>query len=136
MVAKTKIPQAPKKTAPKPKPMERIKAKTRVAAELEAAAGNRILPHEILYRAACGECFKQRRLTITYYKSGANKGHEKSREWIVEDYYPNFNEQIDAAKAAAPYYTPRLASSTVDAGENTKEALTNVLSEIAKQLPG
>ena len=44
-----------------------------------------------------------------YYKTGEFKGQEKRREWVDKEYYPTFEERVDAAKAAAPYFAPRLS---------------------------
>jgi len=105
--------------------------KARTAAKLTGK-----LPHEILLDAARGECFKVKQLVITYYRSGPNRGDEKSREWIVQDYYPTYAERMDAAKSAAPYYAPRLASQTIDAGKNATESLSAVMKELSGKLPG
>lgn len=96
---------------------KRITAKAREAARLAAENGNKILPHEILLNAANGESFMQRRLVIVYYKRGPLKGQEKMREWVEEIYWPTVQEQIDAAKAAAPYFAPRLTSLPIDPGK-------------------
>lgn len=119
----------------KPGSKAKITKKTQEAAALEAKNNGHLLPHEILLKAANGECFKQKKLEITYYKTGANKGHEKSRKWIEEDYWPTVPEQIDAAKAAAPYFAPRLATQTVKTDETTAEALTAVMKQLAGKLP-
>lgn len=112
-----------------------ITKRTREAAKLQAEEDGLLLPHQILLRAANGLCFKQRQLVITYYKDGEKAGKEKSRHWEMFDYYPSVPEQIDAAKAAAPYYAPRLASTTVGTDEKTKTALVAVMNELSKQLP-
>lgn len=116
--------------------VSRVTAKAKADARAKAKDDGHMLPHEILLRAANGEPFKQRRLIITYYKSGPNKGHEKSREWVEEDYWPTTAEQIDAAKAAAPYYAPRLATQLVKTDETTAAALTEVMKQLAGKLPG
>lgn len=115
---------------------KRITAKAQADARAKATGDGKLLPHEILLKAANGECFKQKKLHITYYRSGPNKGQEKSREWIEEDYWPTVHEQIDAAKAAAPYYAPRLAAQTIGTDENTADALTEVMKQLASKLPG
>jgi hypothetical protein len=97
---------------------------------------DKLLPHELLLKIAHGECFRIRRLVIVYFKSGAQKGQEKERKWIEEDYYPSFTEQVDAAKAAAPYYAPRLATQVIKTDEQTADALTAVMKELSKKLPG
>ena len=115
---------------------KRITAKAQEAAKLKANEEGRLLPHEILLRAANGECFKQKKLHIIYHGRGPKKGQEKRREWVEEDYWPTVPEQIDAAKAAAPYYVPRLAAQTIGTDENTADALTEVMKQLASKLPG
>lgn len=115
---------------------KRITARAQKDARNKAKTDGYLLPHEILLKAANGECFKQKKLHITYYRSGPHKGQEKSREWIEEDYWPTVHEQIDAAKAAAPYYAPRLAAQTIGTDENTADALTEVMKQLASKLPG
>lgn len=115
---------------------KRITARAQRDARVKAEGDGKLLPHEILLRAANGECFKQKKLHIVYYKSGPNKGQEKSREWVIEDYWPSVTEQIDAAKAAAPYYVPRLASQTIGTDATTADALTEVMKQLASKLPG
>ncbi len=112
------------------------KSKTLDEKVREAAKATGKLPHEILLDAARGECFKVRRLVITYHRSGPKRGYEKSREWVLEDHYPSYSERIEAAKAAAPYYAPRLAAQTIDTGDKTVESLSAVLKELGRQLPG
>ena len=120
-----------------PKPgSTRIAAKLQVAARLRAESEGFLLPHELLLRAANGQSFKVRKLHIIYYARGPKRGEEKERKWVEEDYYPTFEEQLDAAKAAAPYYAPRLMSQTVNPGENTANALTEVMKQLSTKLPG
>lgn len=101
--------------------LSRITRKSQEAARIDAKEGGFLLPHEILMRAANGQPFKQRRLKIVYHGRGPNKGQEKRREWVEEDYYPTAQEQIDAAKAAAPYYAPKLAVKALETGDAGKE---------------
>lgn len=61
-----------------------------------------LLPHEFLALVATGETIKTRR-----WKDGG---------WVEETWDPTPDQQIDAAKAAAPYYQPRLVSTKVDHG--------------------
>ena len=95
-----------------------------------------MLPHEILLKAARGERFTIKVKQIVKYKSGPQKGEMKEIRWVDEDYYPNFNEQVECARSAAPYYTPRLATQTVKTDEKTADALTGVMKELAVKLPG
>lgn len=123
---------SPRPTAgAKPRGQSQLRRQARAAAAKEQG----MLPHEFLLSIARGDCIKQRRLVITFIKSGPKAGQEKSREWVEEDYYPNFEERKDAAKAAAPYYSPRLASQTIDAGKETQEGVLNALATLAANLP-
>lgn len=110
--------------------------KERVKELVKASAGGGLMPHEILLKAARGESFRIKKLVITCYKSGPNKGQEKSREWEEQEYVPSYAEQIDAAKAAAPYFAPRLATQMVKTDARTADALTGVMKELAGKLPG
>jgi hypothetical protein len=71
------------------------------------------LPHEILLDMARGEKFETKRRVVYYYKSGPNKGMIKEIEWVDEEYYPSFSDMMEAAKAAASYYAPRLSAQQV-----------------------
>lgn len=59
------------------------------AAAREIAARTGELPHEVLLRVSRGE--------------------------TIDGYKPSFAERMDAAKAAAPYYAPKLAATTLEA---------------------
>jgi len=69
----------------------------------EQAATTGELPHEFLLRVARGE--------------------------LVDGHVPAFNERMDAAKAAAPYFAPRLATAQFDVralhANRSAEDLTN-----------
>jgi len=77
------------------------------AREEAAAAG--LLPHEWLLKVARGEPIPHKQWKIIYDK----KGNELSRELVEVEVYADFATRIDAAKAAAPYYAPRLATQQV-----------------------
>lgn len=81
------------------------------------------LPHEILLDIARGEQF-----TIKEYNKGADA-------YLPKTYYPTFSERMDAAKAAAPYYAPRLSAQSVKQVEPV-EQFAQVLEEMSKRLPG
>ena len=67
------------------------------AASRQAAAATGELPHEFLLRVMRGE--------------------------PIEDHTPTFEERLDAAKAAAPFYAPRLATQQVKlSGQTLREA--------------
>lgn len=112
------------------KPKGRI-ATVSAKARAEAAATG-LLPHEWLLMVARGEPIKQRRLQISVDK----KGKEVSREWIEEEIYPDFPTRVDAAKAAAPFYAPKLAVQVVSpTGTNNSDKVAEALKTIAEQLP-
>lgn len=75
----------------------------------EAAAETGLLPHEWLLKVSRGEPIEQKRWKVTYDKLG----NEKSRILVTEEYYADFCTRVDAAKAAAPFYAPKLAAQTV-----------------------
>lgn len=78
----------------------------------EAAAETGLLPHEWLLKISRGEPVEQKRWQVTY----DDHGNEVSRELIVEQHYADFATRIDAAKAAASFYAPKLATQTVTVG--------------------
>lgn len=90
-----------------------------------------LLPHEWLLKVSRGEPIEQKRWKITYDA----KGNEKSRELITEEVYADFPTRIDAAKAAAPFYAPKLAVQQVKVGPDTGNAVAETLKSIAEQLP-
>ncbi len=98
------------------------------AAKLAKDSG--LLPHEWLLSVARGEAVKHKQWKIVYDKNG----QEKSRELVEVEYYADFSTRVDAAKAAAPYYAPRLASQVLNV-KGGNEAVANALLEIANKLP-
>ena len=96
----------------------------------EAAAETGLLPHEWLLQVSRGEGIKHKRWVIKYDA----KGNEKSRDLIEEEVYADFPTRIDAAKAASPYYAPRLAVQTVSV-TGTSDAVSDTLKAIAEKLP-
>lgn len=67
------------------------------------------MPHEWLLKVARGEPIPHKQWKVVYDK----KGNELSRELVEVEVYADFATRIDAAKAAAPYYAPRLATQQV-----------------------
>jgi hypothetical protein len=96
----------------------------------EAAAKTGLLQHEWLLKVSRGEGIKQKRWVVKYDA----KGNEKSRDLIEEEVYADFPTRIDAAKAASPYYAPRLAVQTVSVTGNS-DAVSETLKAIAEKLP-
>lgn len=101
----------------------------------EEAQRTGVLPHEWLLSVSRGEAVTHMRLKIEYHKSGPNKGEEKSREWVEEIIYADFPTRLDAAKAAAPYYAPKLATQTINVGAKNADAVVDALRTLADQLP-
>lgn len=104
---------------------------TKVTAKArEAAMETGLLPHEWLLKVSRGEAIEHKRWVVQYDKNGK----EKSRELITEEVYADFPTRIDAAKAASPYYAPRLAVQTVSVTGNS-DAVSETLKNIAEKLP-
>lgn len=96
----------------------------------QAAMETGLLPHEWLLQVSRGEGIKHKRWVIKY----DTKGNEKSRDLVEEEIYADFPTRIDAAKAASPYYAPRLAVQTVSV-TGTSDAVSDTLKAIAEKLP-
>ena len=97
----------------------------------EEAMATGLLPHEWLLKVARGEAVPHKRWKIIYDK----QGNEKGKELVEEDYYADFPTRIDAAKAAAPFYAPKLAVQTVSIGTGSTDIVAQTLKEIAEKLP-
>jgi hypothetical protein len=89
-----------------------------------------MLPHEWLLSVARGDPIEQKRWKVKFDK----QGNELSRELITEMIQPDFALRTDAAKAAAPYYAPRLAVQTIGVTPNS-DAVAEALKDLAKKLP-
>lgn len=100
------------------------------AATRAAAMQTGLLPHEWLLNVARGEPIEEKRWKIKYDKAG----NEISRELISEMTYPDKSLRVDCAKAAAPYYAPRLAVQTIGTTPNSDE-VAKVLKAMADKLP-
>lgn len=96
----------------------------------QAAMETGLLPHEWLLLVSRGEGIKHKRWVVQYDKNGK----EKSKELVEEEVYADFPTRIDAAKAAAPFYAPRLAVQTVSVSGNS-DAVSETLKSIAEKLP-
>lgn len=96
----------------------------------QAAMETGLLPHEWLLQVSRGEGIKHKRWVVKYDA----KGNEKSRDLIEEEIYADFPTRIDAAKAASPYYAPRLAVQTVSV-TGSSDAVSDTLKAIAEKLP-
>lgn len=96
----------------------------------QAAMETGLLPHEWLLQVSRGEGIKHKRWVVKYDK----QGKEVSRDLVEEEIYADFPTRIDAAKAASPYYAPRLAVQTVSVTGNS-DAVSETLKAIAEKLP-
>lgn len=74
----------------------------------EAAMATGLLPHEWLLKISRGEMITQQ-IAIRDIETG-----EVSYELM--EIYPDFDTRVEAAKSAAPYYAPRLATQNVKLG--------------------
>lgn len=147
MTERTKKPSTAKKK-PGPKPLPRPKTKTKVIEPKRLPPKTNItdkitpptdgeqLPHEFLRDVANGKQFKVKKLVVTLYNNGPRHGQEKSREWTEEDYWPSMPERVDAAKAAAPYFAPRLSAQNVSLNNNPLKSLADVMQHMSEKLPG
>lgn len=79
----------------------------------EAVKDNHLLPHEWLLKISRGEPILHRQWSIQY----DDAGNEIDRKLVDVDVYPDFLTRIDCAKAAAPYFAPKLSSQKVSLGE-------------------
>lgn len=96
----------------------------------QAAMETGLLPHEWLLLVSRGEGIKHKRWVVKY----DDKGNEKSRDLVEEEVYADFPTRIDAAKAASPFYAPKLAVQTVSVSGNSN-AVAETLKSIAEKLP-
>jgi hypothetical protein len=103
---------APAKRRAKPKAAKatsRPSHKTAMQRAQEAKAETGLLPHEWLLKVALGEPIIHHRWRIQYNRQGT----EISRELVVEEMYADFKTRVEAAKAAAPFFAPRLSTMKV-----------------------
>lgn len=96
----------------------------------EAARETGLLPHEWLLKVSRGEPIEQKRWKDVL----DGEGNVVDREVVTEVVYADFGTRMDAAKAAAPFYAPRLATQTVSV-QGGNEAVAEALKIIAGKLP-
>lgn len=102
----------------------------RIEAQLQG-----LLPHEWLLKVVRGDSIIQRYTTDVLDKQGKIIGQEVHEKEV----YPDLSMRHDAAKAAAPYYAPRLATQviTLRGREDLINSLTDEqLDEAIAQLEG
>jgi hypothetical protein len=69
-----------------------------------------MLPHEWLLKVVRGEPIEQQYVVDVLAKDGKTIVGQEVRTRTV---YPDFPTRVDAAKAVAPYYAPRLATQVI-----------------------
>jgi len=123
-----KIPTDPgkrgrKKGIPNKKPtVAKLSKKTLINMRLELETG--LLPHEFLLQVMRGEIEVSIPHEVDEYDEDGCKTGNKIVEW--EKQIPDLAMRIDAAKAAAPYYAPRLAAMQIDLNQQTNVTLTSI----------
>ena len=96
---------------------------------IEEAKASGLLPHEWLLAVVRGEPIEQRRIEVTY----DDQGNIEAEEVRSIEVFPTLSERIDAAKAVAPYYAPKLQAQTVEvSGHLNMDNLTE--EEVDKKL--
>ena len=96
----------------------------------QAAMETGLLPHEWLLKVSRGDGITHKRWVVKY----DGKGKEVSRELVEEEIYADFSTRLNAAKAASPFYAPKLAVQTVSVTGNS-DAVAATLKDIAEKLP-
>lgn len=92
-----------------------------------AAQETNLLPHEWLLKVARGEPVEHHVGT-----RDAKTGKITYEKTLI---YPDCETRIDAAKAAAPYYAPKLAMQTISANSGKPENIAEQLRYLADKLP-
>ena len=78
----------------------------------EEAMKTGLLPHEWLLKVARGEPILHK-----YYRTTVDRRGKEAKELVEEEVYADFATRVDAAKAAAPYFAPKLSAQTVSIPE-------------------
>jgi hypothetical protein len=89
-----------------------------------------MLPHDLLWYIAMGGAFRQYREVV---RIDAETGVE-SRKWVEDEYYFPPQDRLAAARAAAPYYAPKLATHIVSV-QSDPEEVGNLFKTLAESLP-
>lgn len=104
--------------------------KVTLEAKLRAAEAG-MLPHEWLLAVSRGDPVKQMVKKVEYDA----KGRVKKEEWVEQEVYADFPMRVDCAKAAAPFYAPKLATQTVNLQGNATDRVAEALEQLAERLP-
>lgn len=101
-----------------------------ITAEVVTPDGQRRPPHEWLADVADGKPVLYRKRVPEY----DDDGNVVAYRWIEAEVYPRLCDRIEAAKAAAPYYAPRLNATKLTL-ENDISKVCDEMRELAKRLP-
>jgi len=82
------------------------------------------LPHEFLLRVMRGEIEVSIPIQIEVKDENGKKTGEKITEWVKQ--IPDLAMRVDAAKAAAPFYAPKLAAMNIDINQQNNVTLTSI----------
>lgn len=93
-----------------------------------AAMETGLLPHEWLLKVSRGEAITHNRLVVIKDAGG----NEVSRGYVSEEHYADFETRIDAAKAAAPFYSAKLLPRQT---ESSSDAIVKAMLTLADNLP-
>lgn len=111
------------------RPKGRLSNVTAVTREEAMLLGD--LPHQWLLRVCRGEPIPHKEWVIHEDEDGK----EISRELVETEYYPSFNMRVEAAKAAAPFYAPKIAAQVISITQSKADSVPEMLREIAEKLP-
>lgn len=91
-------------------------------------------PREILLRAANGEKFIVRKAKYSWNNDGSIREDSVGIQEYL--YYPTYSEQIDAAKAAIPYFSPKITPAKDSDDGNAESRLSSILESLGTKLHG
>jgi hypothetical protein len=87
-------------------------------------------PHEFLAKIAAGHPFEI--INVLYKRDDFGDVVDKIER--AELVYPTIEQRIDCAKAAAPYYAPKLGNHITEPA-TSGELINNLLNDLAAKLP-
>lgn len=82
------------------------------------------LPHEFLLRVMRGEIEVSVPIQVDVKDENGKRTGEKVTEWVKQ--VPDLAMRVDAAKAAAPFYAPKLAAMNIDITQQNNVTLTSI----------
>lgn len=106
-------------------------SKPRITKEFqEKAMQSGLLPHEWLLAVSRGDAIAHRRVVT---KTDRN-GKVLSKELVEDEVYADFPTRVECARAAAPFYAPKLATQIINV-KGGNEAVAAALMQVAAKLP-